>query len=168
MTVTEPTTPLRHREYSWSDPRELAAAATGLDGITFLRRLADGTLPPPPILDTLGGRLVKVERGEVTFTLDAEEYHYNPIGSVHGGVFATLLDSACGCAVQSTLPAGTRYTSLDLSVRFLRGITVETGTVTCVGRVVHGGRRTALARAEITDATGRLLGEATSNCLILS
>lgn len=158
----------RRREYTWSDPTELAAAATGVDGLTFLQQLADGTLSPPPILHTLGGRLTTVARGEVTFELEAQEYHYNPIGSVHGGVYATLLDSACGCAVQSTLPAGTGYTSLDLSVRFVRGITVDTGTVTCTGRVVHAGRRTALARAEIHDAGGRLLGEASSSCLILT
>jgi len=158
----------RRREYTWSDPTELAAAARGVDGLTFLQQLADGTLAPPPILHTLGGRLTTVARGEVTFELEAQEYHYNPIGSVHGGVYATLLDSACGCAVQSTLPAGTGYTSLDLSVRFVRGITVDTGTVTCTGRVVHAGRRTALARAEILDAGGRLLGEATSSCLILT
>ena len=157
----------RRREYTWSDPAELAEALPGLDGLTYLQRLADGTLPAPPILPTLGGRLTAVAHGEVTFTLEPAEYHYNTIGSVHGGVYATMLDSACGCAVQSTLPAGTGYTSLDLSVKFLRGITVDTGTVSCTGRVVHGGRRTALARAELVDAGGRLLGEATSSCLIL-
>ena len=94
----------RRRQYTWSDPAELAAAATGVDGLTFLQWLADGTLPPPPILHTLGGTLVAVAHGEATFELDAQEYHYNPIGSVHGGVYATLLDSACGCAVQPRCP----------------------------------------------------------------
>lgn len=157
----------RRREHSWSDPRALAAAAAGLDGLDFLQRIADGSLPGAPIASLVGFRPVSAERGTVVFAFEPGEHQYNPIGSVHGGVYATLLDSACGCAVHSTLPAGTGYTSLDLSVRFLRRITADTGTVTCTGHVVHAGRRTALARAELTDAAGRLLGEATSSCMIL-
>jgi len=158
---------VRERSYAWEDPRALAEAARTMDGLSFLRAMGDGTLPPPPIMATTGSALESVEPGEVVFTLEPAEFHYNPIGSVHGGIYATLLDSACGCAVQSTLPAGTGYTSLDLSVRFLRGITVDTGRVRCAGRVVQAGRRTALAHAEITDADGRLLAEASSSCLLL-
>ena len=117
---------------------------------------------------TIGAGVESVEAGRVVFTLTPAEYHYNPIGSVHGGVFATLLDSACGCAVQSTLPADVGYTSLDLSVRFLRPMSSDTGPVRCEGVVVSSGRRVALARASITDTIGRLLGEATSSCLILA
>jgi uncharacterized protein (TIGR00369 family) len=157
----------RRRSYAWDDPRALAEAARSMDGLAFLRAMGDGTLPPPPIMATTGAALGSVEPGEVVFTLEPAEFHYNPIGSVHGGIYATLLDSACGCAVQSTLPAGTGYTSLDLSVRFLRGITVDTGPVRCAGRVVQAGRRTALAHAEITDGSGRLLAEASSSCLLL-
>jgi uncharacterized protein (TIGR00369 family) len=100
------------------------------------------------------------------FSLEPAEHHYNPIGSVHGGVFATLLDSAAGCAVHSTLPAGVGYTSVDLNVKFLRGMTTDTGRVTCEGRVVHGGRRMVLAEATLTDGSGRLLATATSSCLV--
>ncbi|WP_256557479.1 PaaI family thioesterase [Lentzea sp. HUAS12] len=92
--------------------------------------------------------------------------HYNPIGSVHGGIHATMLDTAAGCAVHSVLPAGIGYTSLDLAVRFLRPIRTDTGTVTCVGNLVHHGRRTALAEARLVDGAGRLLATATSTCLI--
>lgn len=95
------------------------------------------------------------------------EHHYNPIGSVHGGVYATVLDSATGCAVHSTLPAGVGYTSLDLSVKFLRGMTAGTGRALCEGRVVHRGRRTALAEATLRDTEGRLLATASSTCLIV-
>ena len=100
------------------------------------------------------------------FELDPGEHHYNPIGSVHGGVFATLLDSACGCAVHTMLPEGVGYTSLDLNVKFLAPLRVDTGTVSCVGTVTHLGGRTALAEARITDGTGRLLATATSSCLL--
>jgi uncharacterized protein (TIGR00369 family) len=156
----------RERAYIWDDPRGMAAAA-GLDGLTLLRRVADGSLPAPPIAQTVGFDLESVENGRAVFVLTPAEYHYNPIGSVHGGVYATLLDSACGCAVHSTLPAGVRYTSLDLNVRFLGRMTADTGLVRCEGWVVHAGRSTVLARAELRNEAGKLLGEATSSCLLL-
>jgi len=162
------TTPdLRERSYRWEDPRALAAQMEGRSGLEFLQGLVSGELPPPPIMATLGAGVESVEQGRVVFTMTPAEYHYNPIGSVHGGVYATLLDSACGCAVQSTLPAGVGYTSLDLSVRFLRPMTSDTGPVRCEGVVVSAGRRVVLARASITDSRDRLLGEATSSCLLL-
>jgi uncharacterized protein (TIGR00369 family) len=158
---------VRERTYTWEDPRALAAQAPQRTGLAFLRAMIDGELPPPPIMATVGAGIESADEGRVVFVLEPAEYHYNPIGSVHGGIFATLLDSACGCAVQSTLPAGVGYTSLDLSVRFLRPMSADTGLVRCEGIVVSAGRRTALARASITDASGRLLGEATSSCLIM-
>ena len=128
--------------------------------------MRDGDLPAPPILSTVGFELDEVEEGRVVFALEPGEHHYNPIGSVHGGVYATVLDSATGCAVHSVLPAGVGYTSLDLNVKFLRGMTTGTGRVTCEGRVVQRGRRTALAEASLTDSQGRLLATATSTCLL--
>jgi uncharacterized protein (TIGR00369 family) len=110
--------------------------------------------------------LSEVAPGFALFTMTPGYKHYNPIGSVHGGVFATLLDSALGCAVQTTLPAGMGYTSLDLHVKFLRPITVGTGRVRAIGITVHGGRRTALAEARMVDAEERLLAHATSTCLL--
>lgn len=157
----------RERTHTWSDPRTLAAAATGRDGLSFLAAMADGTLPPPPIMTLVGATVESVERGRVVFTVEPAEYHYNPIGSVHGGIYATLLDSALGSAVHSTLEAGVGYTSLDLSVKFLRRLTADSGTARAVGHVVHAGRSTALARAELLDGAGRLVAEGTSSCLIL-
>jgi len=157
----------RQRTHSWTDTAETAAAASDVDGLTFLRALAAGEVPPAPIATTLGMTLEEVEEGRVVFGLEPAEFHYNPIGSVHGGVYATLLDSACGCAVHSALPAGARYTSLDLSVKFLRGLAVGTGPVRCEGTLVHLGRSTALAEARLTDAAGRLYAHATSSCLVL-
>ena len=157
----------RERTHTWTDPAATAAATRDVDGLTFLRELAAGAIPPAPIATTLGMTLEEVAEGRVVFGLEPAEFHYNPIGSVHGGVYATLLDSACGCAVHSALPAGARYTSLDLSVKFLRGLAVGTGPVRCEGTLVHLGRSTALAQARLTDAAGRLYAHATSSCLVL-
>ena len=162
--MTEP----RTRTVTWSDPKATAALARERDGLDFLRAVAAGEVPPPPVAELLGARIVSVEKGEVVFELDPAEFHYNPIGSVHGGVYATLLDSAAGCAVHSLLEAGTGYVSLDLAVRFLRPIRTDTGTVTCTGTVAHQGRRTVLAEARMTDGDGRLLATASSTCLIQS
>ncbi|MCX6402051.1 MAG: PaaI family thioesterase [Propionibacteriales bacterium] len=140
-----------------------------LDGFEQLRAILDGQLPPAPIADTLGFVGFEVpERGSAIFELDPQLRHYNPIGSVHGGVFATLLDSACGCAVHSTLAVGEGYTSLDLTVKFLRAVTVESGRLRAVGSVIQRGRRTALAEAKLYDGQDRLVAYATSSCMIFS
>ncbi|MFF8929381.1 PaaI family thioesterase [Streptomyces longwoodensis] len=156
----------RSRTIEWEDPRVSAAAVGRGSGLDFLRDVLAGRLPAPPISATLGFTLEEVEAGRAVFAMEPGEEHYNPIGSVHGGVYATLLDSAAGCAVQSVLPAGTGYTSLDLTLKFLRPITVDTGKVRAVGTVLHQGRRTALAQAELFDTADRLLAHATSSCLL--
>ncbi len=173
MTVTEPqptasagSSGTRERVHRWEDPMRTAAAAAEVDGLTFLRMMASGEVPGPPIAHTLGFTVDEVEQGRVVFGLEPAEFHFNPIGSVHGGVYATLLDSAAGCAVHSALPVGARYTSLDLSVKFLRALTAGSGRVRCEGLLVHLGGRTALAEARLTDRQGRLVAHATSSCLI--
>ena len=156
----------RERTTSWEDP-SITASRLGRDsGMEMLQAVRDGLLPAPPIATTMGFDLDEVEDGRAVFSLEPAEHHYNPIGSVHGGVFATLLDSATGCAVHSTLPAGVGYTSVDLNVKFVRGMSASTGRVTCEGRVVNRGRRLVLAEATITDDAGRLLATATSSCLL--
>ena len=157
----------RERTYSWGDPMQSATAARTAAGIDVLRAMQRGELAGAPIAATLGFDLVEVEPGRVVFAFEPAEYQYNPIGSVHGGVYATLLDSAAGCAVHSLLPAGVGYTSLDLTVKFLRAMTVDTGRVTCVGTVPHLGGRTALAEARLFDASDRLLGTASSSILVI-
>ncbi|GGG19738.1 phenylacetic acid degradation protein [Rhodococcoides trifolii] len=164
MTTTPDT---RSRTVTWTDPMTTAQAAAGRTGLEFVQGLASGEIPAPPIMALTGAELTEASEGRAVFTLLPGEYHYNPIGSVHGGIIATLLDSAAGCAVQTKLAAGVGYTSLDLSVKYLRGIRADTGVVTCTGTVVHIGRRTALAQAELRDATGRLLASATSSCVVL-
>lgn len=154
----------RTRTHTWSDPQELAKAARGMTGLEFIRRLM--TEPDVPMLSTIGYRIAEVESGRVVVECEVGEHLYNPIGVVHGGVAATLLDTAAGCAVHTVLPVGTAYTSLDLSVRFLRPVTLDIGPVRAVGTVVNRGRRTALASAELRDASDRLLAHATSSCML--
>ena len=156
----------RQRCYSWSDPARAAAAARRMDGSAFFAELTAGRLPMPPIAETLGFTAVFVADGVARFELEPQEFHYNPIGSVHGGVISTLCDSACGCAVHSLLPAGAYYTSLDLSVKFLRPVTAATGRLHCEGTVLHLGARSALAQASLTGSDGKLHAQATSSCMI--
>ena len=161
-------TEVRERTYSWVDPQLFVTAAQELDGIDFFEQLGDGKFPPPPINQTLGMALVEVSDGRAVFELTPREWHYNPIGTVHGGILATLADSALGCAVHTKLKAGTGYTSLDLTIKFTRAATLDSGTLTCEGHVVTIGRRTATAEAEITDKTGRVIGHAIATCLIIA
>jgi uncharacterized protein (TIGR00369 family) len=157
----------RQRSYTWDDPAIAAEAARALDGLSFFREIMSGRLPAPPIMATLGISAVSFERGKAVFAVTPAEYHYNPIGSVHGGVYATICDSACGCAVHTMLPAGAYYTSIDLDTRFIRPITSGTGRLLCEGTVDYIGIRTALARARLVNAEGKLFAQATSNCLIV-
>jgi uncharacterized protein (TIGR00369 family) len=164
--ATETVGPTRERTYHWDDPAITAAAAREQDGVSFLQAILDGTLPGAPIAHTLDFQPTSVKPGTVVFEFTPAEFHYNPIGSVHGGMIATLCDSACGCAVQSMLPAGSYYTSLDLSVKFLRPVTAATGPMTCEATVTHLGGRSALAQARLTDADGKLYAHATSTCML--
>ncbi|HET7229927.1 MAG TPA: PaaI family thioesterase [Longimicrobium sp.] len=165
MTITDAA--LRERTVAWEDPLRGARAARGMTGMEYLRAMMAGEYPPPPIAHTLGFTLAEVDDGRAVFTCEPAEYHYNPIGMVHGGVAATLMDSAMGCAVHTRLPAGAGYTTLEMKVNLLRAITVDTGPLRCEGTLIHLGRTTALAEARITDAAGKLLAHATSTCLIL-
>jgi uncharacterized protein (TIGR00369 family) len=156
----------RVRTYSWDDPGISAAAMAHRSGLEILRAMGTGEIPPPPMMHTLGMAGIEVDGGKVVFRLEPQEFHYNPLGTMHGGVLATLLDSAAGCAVHTTLPAGTAYTSLDLTVKYLRPVTVRSGTLRCEGTVLSRGSRTALAQAQVFDERDRLVAHATSSCLI--
>jgi uncharacterized protein (TIGR00369 family) len=152
--------------YVGHDPLQLAADVAQLDGLAALRALIAGEMPPAPIAVLLGFEPVEVEEGRVVFAAEPTEAHYNPIGMVHGGLAATLIDTATGCAVHSTLPAGTAYTTTDLQVRYVRAITRDTGRILCEGTVVHRGRTLATAEARVT-AGDRLLAHGTAGVLIL-
>jgi uncharacterized protein (TIGR00369 family) len=136
------------------------------DGLGFLRAIADGTLPQPPIADLLGFRLIGVEHGNVVFEGTPEFRHYNPIGVVHAGFAATLLDSAVACSVQSTLAKGETYTTLELKLNLVRALTETTGPVRAEGRIIHRGRTTATAEGKLCDRAGKLYAHASTTCMI--
>ena len=144
-----------------------AEARQRLSGIEYLRGFLDGTFPPAPIVQTMGMRFVEVEEGRAVFEGEPAQYHYNPIGVVHGGLAATLLDSAMGCAVHSMLPVAVSYTTIEIKVNYLRALTSETDTVRAEGHVIKVGGRVAIAQGRITDAAGSLYAHGTTTCLIL-
>lgn len=156
----------RVRIVSWADHLAFATAAAELNGLEFLQAMARGDIPSAPMMDLIGMRLTSASEGKTVFRLTPGEFHYNPMWSVHGGVYATLLDSAAACAVQTTLPVGGGFSTLDLTVRLLRPIRMDTGTVTSTGTVTHSGRHVALAEARLEDTAGTLLATATANCFI--
>jgi uncharacterized protein (TIGR00369 family) len=160
--------PERTLTYSWSDPLAALDVARTLPGLELVRRMMTGELPPPPIAEVLGLRLVEVEEGRAVFEGDPGEQHYNIIGTVHAGFTTTLLDSAMGCALTTTLDAGVAWTTLELKANFTRAITVDSGTVRCTGTIIHPGRRVATTEARLEDAQGRLCAHATSTILVLA
>jgi len=161
--------PTRSRTVNWEDPATNFDRARSLSGMEHLQAIMDGTLPPPPIALTLGMDIVELGEGRAVFAAEPGEYHYNPIGVVHGGLAATLLDSATGCAVQSTLPRGFAYTTLELKTNFVRAITRDTGRVLCEADVVHRGGTIATAEGRLyAEDSGKLLAHGTSTCLIMA
>lgn len=159
--------PVRSRVITWSDPQEAAEIGRTMSGLDYLRAIVEGQIPQPPISQTIGMRLVEAEEGRAVFALEPAEYHYNPIGSVHGGIAATLLDSAMGCALNTLLPKGTAYTTLELKVNYIRPLTTSVGTVRCEGTVIHVGGRIATAEGRVVDAAGKLYAHGTTTCLIM-
>jgi uncharacterized protein (TIGR00369 family) len=152
---------------SWEDPAVIVARGADMSGLEYIRAIFEGRLPPAPIAQTMGIAGAAAEEGRVVFVGEAGEFLYNPIGVVHGGFAMTLLDSALGCAVHTTLARGERYTSLETKVNFVRPITAETGRVRCEGKVVHRGRTVATAEGRLVEErSGRLLAHGTTTCLI--
>ena len=157
---------MRERTVTWEDPANLWDEASALTGVERLQMVVDGKLPAPPMARLMDIRIVEVSNGRAVFAGTPAEFHYNPIGVVHGGYGATILDSAMGCAVHSTLKAGDIYTTLELKINFLRPLTSATGPVRGIANVIHAGRTTALAEGRLEDAGGRLYAYASSTCLI--
>ncbi|MGA8927645.1 MAG: PaaI family thioesterase [Solirubrobacterales bacterium] len=147
----------------------MASAAVGaeLAGLDYVRAIQSGEIPPPPIAVVMNFSIAELDEGRAVFIGEPGEEHYNPIGVVHGGYASTILDSALGCAVHTTCPAGVGYTSQTLEVKYLRPITRDTGAVGAEAEVIHRGRKTAVAEAKLTAVdTGRLLASGTSTCLV--
>jgi uncharacterized protein (TIGR00369 family) len=159
---------VRTRTVTWQDPLAALPAAAGMSGMAFMKAVFDGELPPPPIMTTMAITGGEVEEGRAVFEGEPGEFLYNPIGVVHAAFAMTILDSAMGCAVHTTLAVGERYTTLETKVNFVRAITAETGPVRCEGVVVHRGGRIATAEGKLfAKGSGKLLAHGTSTCMVI-
>jgi len=150
------------RTYGVATPKE----RNSYEGIDFLKAMVAGTVPQAPMCETLGFHLIQVEPGRAVFEGTPGFRHYNPFGAVHGGLAATMLDSALGCAVASTLAKGEAFTTLELKVNLVRALTEETGPVRAEARILHRGRTIATADADVKDAAGKLYAHASTTCMI--
>jgi uncharacterized protein (TIGR00369 family) len=158
----------KSRTITWQDPVASAAVGAEMAGLDYVRAIQAGEIPPPPIAVVMNFSIELLEEGQAVFIGQPGEEHYNPIGVVHGGYASTILDSALGCAVHTTCPAGVGYTSQTLEVKYLRPITRDTGAVRAEAVVVHRGRKNAVSEAKLTAVEGgKLLATGTSTCLIL-
>jgi uncharacterized protein (TIGR00369 family) len=158
----------RTRRITWQDPVPTAAAGASMAGIDYVRTIMAGEMPPPPIAVLMNMAPVELSEGRAVFAGQPGEEHYNPIGGVHGGYASTLLDSAMGCAVHTTLPAGVGYTTQTLEVKFVRPISRDSGVLRCEAEVLHAGRRQATVEGKLLSEDGKLLAHGTSTCMILA
>lgn len=157
----------RSHTFTWEDPRATARLGSEMSGLELMEKLRAGEVPPPPILVLMNARLVKVSDGRTVFAAEPAEYHFNPIGSVHGGYAATLLDSAMGSAVHTTLPAGATYTTLEIKINYVRPLSDRVGVIHCEGTAIHIGGRIATAEGRIVDEEGNLYAHGTTTCLLM-
>ncbi|MFF2556519.1 PaaI family thioesterase [Nocardia sp. NPDC058058] len=158
---------VRSKTVYWHDPKVSLEAAPGRTGLEYLTAMVDGEIPGAPIAGLMNMRPVRVANGDVVFVCTPDESMYNPIGMIHGGVACTLLDTAAGCAVHTTLAANVGYTSIEIKINYLRPIHAHTGELTVHGWVTKPGRRVAFAEADVRDADGTMLATATSTCLVI-
>lgn len=154
------------RTYTWEAPTAVLEEAKNLSGYEILLRVLEGTLPQAPTLDTIASTLISVEKGQAVFNLQPSEFLYNLIGTVHGGMISTVLDTAIGCTLLTTLAAGESFTSLDLKVNFLKKITKDSPVLHTATTIIHQGRTTAYLEARLVDAHGVVYAHAVSTCMI--
>lgn len=143
-----------------------AAEATGQDGIDFLRGMIEQRYPAPPIARSMGFILTEVDPGRAVFEGTPTADFFNPLGTIHGGWTATILDSALGCCVHTIIKAGQAYTTVEMKVNYVRALMPDTGLVRCEGKVIHAGARIATSEARLVDGKGRLIAHATETCMI--
>ena len=157
----------RTRTITWHDPKVSARAGLELSGLEYLQKIKSGELPMPPMMVLMNGRFAKLSEGRVVFEAEPGECHFNPIGSVHGGFAATLLDAAMGCSIHSCLPAEVGYTTLEIKINYVRPLSDKTGLVRCEGTAVHVGGKIATAEGRVVDADGNLYAHGTTTCLLM-
>jgi len=154
------------RLIEWDDPAKIAEMGRGLSGLAFLTGIKEGRIPQPPISKLLGFHFTHLEAGGVHLLLPIGAHLYNPIGSVHGGIAATVLDTVMGCSVHSMLPQGRAYSTLEIKISYLRPLTQALGEVTAEGRVLNLGRKAAFAEGKIIDAAGKIYATGTTTCAV--
>jgi uncharacterized protein (TIGR00369 family) len=148
-------------------PSGLVDTRRRLSGLEFFTKMMAGEVPPPPLVALLGLKLVEAEAGRVTFVGTASEAYYNGMGVAHGGFAATMLDSALGCAINTMMPAGRIFTTIDLQIHYTRPLRVEAGELRCTATVVHAGSRTATSEGRIVDAAGKVYAHGTTTCILV-
>ena len=141
-------------------------ATQNMRGLEMLQAMIRGEIPHPPIAHLLGYQLEEIAEGRAVVGVQPAEYHYNPIGSVHGGLAATVLDTALGCAVHSVMPLGASYTTIELKINYIRPVTVETGYLRCEAMLIHAGRRMATAEGRLVDDNGKLYAHGSTTCMV--
>jgi uncharacterized protein (TIGR00369 family) len=151
---------------TWEDPMIGPKAAMRMSGLDYLRAISKGKLPPPPFMKVVGFKMRKIAVGHVVFELKPVEYHYNVMGTVHGGVTSTILDSAMASAIQTALPKGGDFATVEFKVNFVQPIKIETGIVRCEAKVIHVGKRIATAEGRVLDKQGKLYAHGTITSLI--
>jgi uncharacterized protein (TIGR00369 family) len=163
MTASE-----RTKTIQWHDPMNGALKARQMNGLAYLQAISDGAISYPPLLNVLDFEPVSITRGQAIFSFDPQEFHYNSLGTVHGGVISAILDTAMGCSLHSLLQAGPGYTTLELKVNFLKAITIKSGKLKAIGNIIHSGSRIALVEATLTDEKDTIYAHGTSTCMILN
>ena len=156
----------RSKTVTWHDPLVTAAQGASLSGLDYVNAIIEGALPPPPIAQLFGMRLISAEPGRAEFHCDPDESAYNPLGIVHGGLVCTLLDSVVGCAAHTSLPKGVGYTSIELKVNYLRQVHSDSGPLKAVGVLTKPGRRVAFADGTVEDRHGKLVATASGSLLV--
>lgn len=157
----------KSRMITWHDPAPTAAIGAAMDGLEYVRATIDGQLPSPPITQLMQFEPVSVEPGKAVFTCMPDESAYNAVGAVCGGLVCTLLDTAMGCALHSTMPKGKGMTSIEIKVNFLKAVRPSSGLLTATGTVVKSGSRAAFTEGTVTDGAGALVATASSSLLIV-
>jgi len=157
----------RTRVYDWTDPIELFKKASTISGSEFLNGIINGELSLPPIAKTLDFHPVEFDNEKIIFEFQPQEFHYNPIGSIHGGVISTVLDTVMGCAVHAHLPKGKGYTTLEVKVNFTKPVSLRSGRITAEGKLIHLGKSTALVESHLKDDEGKLYAYGTSTYMLL-
>jgi uncharacterized protein (TIGR00369 family) len=164
--MTERTNGDRTFHMTWHDTQEAAARGLAMAGKDYIAAMVRGEMPAPPIAMLIGFRMTDSAVGRAVMTLEPTERLYNPLGSVHGGVAATILDSVMGCAVHTTLPPGRGYTTLEIKINYVRAMSQQTGPVRAEGTVIHAGRSTAVAEGRLVDSAGKIYATGSTTCLL--